>query len=42
MTFSYDYGDNVLHPSDFIRSCNDVAIGKALAGEFLTKLNLFL
>ena len=30
--FSYDFGPSNMHPSDFIKSCNDVAIGHALKG----------
>ena len=35
---SYDYGPNVLHPSDFVSSCNELAIVRSLEGTFsLTK-----
>lgn len=33
--FSYDFGPSCMHPSDFVKSCNDVAIGHALRGILL-------
>ena len=40
LLLSYDYGSNVMDPDDFIRSCNDVAICKALQGTFLLPLSI--